>query len=276
MILRAGVFVSLLVVLCLGGAGAAHAQQVVWAVGDAADDSQEAAAMASQIVADDPDRFLYLGDVYPEGTFEDFRSFYQPLYGPLWAVTWPTFGNHEWENRATGYYAYWRPRVTKPYYRVKIGSWEVYSLNSEARADARSPQARWLKRRLAERTGTCRLAFWHRPRYSPGGNHGDDPRVAGLWSALRWRARLVVNAHEHIMARMKQRGGISAYISGAGGDTLYETRPDRRAAFIADPLQGALRMVLARGRATLEFRTATGAVLDRSRVRCKPLRRASR
>jgi calcineurin-like phosphoesterase family protein len=276
MISRTVVVVSLVATLCLAAAGTARAGTVVWAVGDAADGSTEAAVMASQIVADDPDRFLYLGDVYPSGTAEDFRLRYHPLYGSLWGRTWPTHGNHEWENRATGYYPYWRPRVTKPYYRVRIGNWELYSLNSSTRSDGRSPQVKWLKRRLAERSGTCRLAFWHRPRYSPGDIHADDPMVAGLWNALKRQARLVVNAHEHIMARMKRRDGISAYISGAGGHTLYGARPDRRAAFIGDRTQGALRMELTRGRATLEFRSATGAVLDRSSLRCKPLRRAPR
>jgi acid phosphatase type 7 len=274
--IRVSVVSALLVALCLACAATAQAQSVVWAVGDAADDSAEARVMAAQIIADAPDRFLYLGDVYPEGTAEDFRLGYDPIYGPLKAITWPTPGNHEWVNRRTGYYPYWRPRVRNPFYRVKIAGWEVYSLNSETRTDKRSPQVRWLKRQLARTTGTCRLAFFHQPRYSPGANHGDDPKMAWLWNALRRRTRLVLNAHDHIMARMKRRDGISGYISGAGGDTLYATRPDSRAAFAADPQQGALRMVMSRGRARLEFRSAAGVVLDSSSVRCKPLKRVPR
>lgn len=272
--MRVGFVVSLLVALSLACAATAQAQSVVWAVGDGADDSDEARVMASVIIGDQPDRFLYLGDVYPEGTAEDFAVGYEPIYGPLKAITWPTPGNHEWINRRTGYYPYWRPRVTKPYYRVKIAGWEVFSLNSETRTDKRSPQVKWLKKQLDRTTGTCRLAFWHRPRYSPGTNHGDDPDMAGLWNALKRRTRLVLNAHDHIMARLKRRDGISAYIAGTGGDTLYSTKPDPRILFAADPQQGALRMTLSKGRASLEFRSATGAVLDSSSVRCKPLKRA--
>jgi hypothetical protein len=271
--IRVGVVVSVLVALCLGCAATAQARSIVWAVGDGADDSDEARAMAAQIIADDPDRFLYLGDVYPNGTARDFRLAYEPVYGPLKPITWPTPGNHEWHNRLTGYYPYWRPRVTKPFYRVKIAGWEVYSLNSETRTDKRSPQVKWLRKQLARNTGTCRIGFWHKPRYSPGANHGDEPEMAGLWNALARRARLVLNAHDHIMARMKRRDGISGYISGAGGDTLYTARPDARAAFTTPPQQGALRMVLSRGRATLEFRSATNVVLDSSSVRCKPLKK---
>jgi hypothetical protein len=273
---RGGAFVSVMVVVLLSCVTSARAQEVVWAVGDAADGSQEATAMASQIIADQPDALLYLGDVYPNGTAQDFAERYDPLYGPLKAITWPTPGNHDWENRATGYYPYWSPRVRTPYYRFRIAGWEVLSLNSEAKVGKRALQGRWLRRQLDRYTGTCRLAFWHQPRYSPGTAHGDRAAMAALWNPLRERARIVINAHDHIMARYKRRDGISQYISGAGGDTLYGLRPDPRLAFAADPTQGALRMTLARGRASLEFRSSAGVVLDRSSVRCKPLARAPR
>jgi acid phosphatase type 7 len=271
-----GFVVSVAVALCLGCAATARAQEVVWAVGDAGDGTVQAMGLASRIISDQPDRLLYLGDVYPDGRAEDFAERYDPLYGPLKAITWPTPGNHDWANRARGYYPYWSPRVRKPYYRVAIAGWEVLSLNSGARTDERSPQVKWLKKQLDRTRGTCRLAFWHEPRYSPGSVHGNEPRVAPLWNALRRRARIVINAHDHVMVRYKRRDGISQYISGAGGYTLYRTRPDPRVAFAATPTQGALRMTLSRGRASLQFRTATGAVLDRSSVRCKPLTPAPR
>jgi hypothetical protein len=273
--IRMGV-VGVLLALWLGCAATARAQDVVWAVGDAGDGTDPAIAMAGQIVGDQPDRFLYLGDVYPNGTAQDFAERYDPLYGALKSITWPTPGNHDWANRATGYYPYWRSRVRKPYYRVRIGDWEVLSLNSETRTDERSPQLKWLKKQLDRNTGTCRLAFFHQPRYSPGTIHGNEPRMAPLWNALRRRTRLVINAHDHVMARYKVRDGISQYIAGTGGYTLYGTRPDPQLAFAATPTQGALRMTLSRGRASLQFRSITGEVLDRSSVRCKPLKRAPR
>jgi hypothetical protein len=275
-VIRLGVICAALLGLCLGCAATARAQEVVWAVGDGADNTAPAVALASQIIADQPDRFLYLGDVYPDGTAQDFVQQYHPVYGALKPITWPTPGNHDWDNRATGYYPYWRPRVSKPYYRIRIADWEVLSLNSETRTDERSPQVKWLKKQIDRTRGTCRLAFWHQPRFSPGTVHGNEPRMAPLWNALRRRARVVINAHDHIMARYKRRDGISQYIAGTGGYTLYGTRPDPNLAFAATPMQGALRMELSRGRASLQFRSLTGTVLDRSSVRCKPLTRAPR
>lgn len=45
--------------------------------------------------------------------------------------------------------------------------------------------------------GTCRLA-WHRPRFTAG-KHADARDVAPLWEALRGRAKIVVNGHDHNM-----------------------------------------------------------------------------
>ena len=58
-----------------------------------------------------PGLFLYLGDVYETGPPAEFRSGYDPLYGPLAGRTLPTIGNHEYANRATGYQPYWRAKT---------------------------------------------------------------------------------------------------------------------------------------------------------------------
>jgi hypothetical protein len=265
-----------LVLVALAGwsAAAAHAkpEAVVWAVGAGGDGSNEARALSAVIEADHPDAFLYLGDVYPEGTAVDFAERYQTVYGALKPITWPTPGNHDWTNRFKGYFPYWGARVARRgWYRVRIAGWDVLSLNSEARHDARSPQLRWLKGVLARSSGTCRLAFWHRERYSVGTVHGGSADVAPLWNALRRRARLVVNSHDHVMLRYLLRDGLTELVSGAGGDTLYATRPSSQVVFTGTGIQGALRLVLARGRATVEFRSVTGQVLDRSTAHCRPL-----
>lgn len=252
-------------------------EAVVWAVGDGGDGTAEARMVGALVQADNPDAFLYLGDVYPEGRAEDFTERYDPVFGPLKDITWPTHGNHDWPNRRMGYRRYWRSRIEgRDWYRVKIAGWEVLSLSSEARHDKRSPQVRWLKRVLATNSGTCRLAFWHRPLRSPGTVHGGTPSVAPLWNALRKRARLVVNAHDHLMSRYRRLDGMTQYISGAGGYTLYGTRPDPRAAFVRSGVRGALRMALAPGRATLEFHDVAGRVLDSSSARCRPLKPVQR
>lgn len=242
---------------------------VVWATGDGADGSTVARRLATRIAADHPERFLYLGDVYPYGTALDYRRRYVPVYGRLAPITSPTTGNHEWANRDQGYQPYWRG-VTgggQPYwYSRPVAGWEIISLSSEARHDAASPQVRWLRRQLRD-PGTCRLAFWHRPRFSAG-PHGDATDTAPFWKALRGHARLVLAGHDHLLQRYGRRAGITEYVAGAGGVVLYPHRSDGRLRFARSGVTGALRLTLEPGRATMRFVSVDGKVLDTSRATC--------
>jgi hypothetical protein len=252
---------------------------VVWAVGDGADGGAAAKAVARRIRAGPADRLLYLGDVYGsqplavvrgDGTATDYRTRYTPVYGALASRTAPTPGNHEWPQRADGYEPYWRTalgRTPPAYYDLRIAGWQILSLNSEAPHGPGSAQLGWLRRRVA-RPGTCRLAFWHRPRFSAG-RHGDQPDVAPLWDALRGRAALVVNGHDHDMQRLRPIDGITQFVSGAGGNGHYGLAPDPRRAFGDDRTYGALRIDLRPGHARLRFVASDGRVLDSSAVRCR-------
>ena len=245
---------------------------VVWAVGDGADGGKEAREVARLIARDRPHRVLYLGDVYEDGTAEEFARNFAPVYGALARRMAPTPGNHEWPNHTEGYDPYWarvHGRPTPAYYAFRAGGWQLLSLNSEAPHDEGSRQVRWLRARVRGR-GTCRLAFWHRPRYSAGTRHGDQRDVEPLWAPLRGRAALVLNGHEHNMQRLRPRDGITELISGAGGRSLYginNRRPDL--AFGEDDRYGALRLELRAGRATYRFVASSGAVLDAGAVRCR-------
>ena len=246
---------------------------MVWAVGDGADGRAPGKELARGIRRDRPARFLYLGDVYEHGTASEFRRHYSSAYGALNRITAPTPGNHEWGNRDTGYFPYWRRakgRRQPSYYRFGLAGWEILSLNSETAHGSGSAQQRWL-RRAVRSPGTCRLAFMHRP-YRSAGLHGDDRSLGSLWRALRGHARVVLAGHDHDMQRLRRRDGLTQYVSGAGGREHYPVdRRDPRLAFGRGDRYGALRIELRRGRARLEFRTASGAVLDRSEVRCRAL-----
>jgi hypothetical protein len=159
----------------------------------------------------------------------------------------------------------------RPWYRLDVAGWEIISLNSQASHSPRSSQVRWLRRVMRRRTGTCRLAFWHRPRFGSGTVHGDAPDVGPLWRAVRGHARLVVNGHEHNMQRHRRRDGMTELVAGAGGAVFHGLRRDRRLAFGRANRRGALRLVLRPGRARIEFRDARRRLLDSSTVRCRPL-----
>ena len=263
---------------------------LLWAVGDSADGSRGARRLARAIPgARELDAFLYLGDVYSDGSARDFVRNYEPLYGHLEEVTAPTPGNHEWGNRALGYFPYWsaaRGASAPPWYAFRAAGWLVLSLNSEAPCQPGSSQHDWLSEQLCASDEPC-LAFWHRPRFSAG-KHGDNRDVAPLWDAVRGRAALVLSAHDHNLQRFHPIEGATQVVAGAGGRSRYQLtrswrrflpwprpRPlagahrsfeDPRLAFGNDSDDGVVRLDLRPGRIDFAFVATDGRMLDEASV----------
>jgi len=258
------------------GAPTPHPSQderaVVWAAGDVATPGVRADRVAALVRRGEPDRFLYLGDVYETGTARDFRQWYHPRFGRLGQITAPTIGNHEWDNRFRGYYSYWYRRKGErlpPWFKTSIGGWEILSLNSQAPHGSQSAQVRWLELAL-EGAGDCRIAFWHRPRYSAGA-YGGAPDLNPLWNRLSGHAKVVLSGHDHNLQRHRPQRGLTQYVVGAGGRGRYSLHGGNSTlAWGRDDVDGALRMVLRPGHALLEFRATSGRLLDRSRASCSP------
>lgn len=242
----------------------------VWAVGDGADGGSDGRRVGAMIAASEPDRFLYLGDVYETGTREEFGINYEPAFGSLKDVTLPTPGNHEWPEYTQGYEPYWSGLTAKgppDYYAARVAGWQLISLNSEAPHDPGSAEVQWLRRTVAG-GGNCRIAFWHRPRYSAG-SHGDQADIAPLWDQLAGRAKLVLNGHDHNMQQLKPIDGITTLIAGSGGAGHYELDPsDDRLAFSNTDSYGALRLDLKPGSAHWQFVAVDGSVLDQGQTNC--------
>ena len=252
---------------------AAQAERaVVWAAGDVATPGVRADRVAALVRRGQPDRFVYLGDVYETGTAEDFRRWYHPRFGRLAGITDPTIGNHEWDNRFRGYYRYWYGRKGQrlpPWFKTEIAGWEILSLNSQAPHGSQSAQVSWLRSAL-EGPGDCRIAFWHRPRYSEGA-YGGAPDLNPFWNALSGHARIVLNGHDHNLQRHSPQRGLVEYVVGAGGRGRYKLHNGPSTmVWGTDRVDGALRIVLEPGRALLEFRAPSGRLLDRSFARCNP------
>lgn len=240
----------------------------VWAVGDA--NPPNSARVVRRIRRGDPDRILYLGDVYPEGMRDDFTRWAKPWRGLVRRMA-PTPGNHEWENAREGYEPYWRSVTgeTPPsYYSFSAGGWEILSVNGED-PDSRSVE-NWIRDQVRD-GGDCRIAFWHRPAYSAGKYKEGDERARLYWDALVGGARIVVNGHDHDMQRLRVREGITEFISGAGGRHRHNvTESDPILAFSDDDHFGALRLRLSEGRAKWRFVAAGGRILDTGSLSCRP------
>ena len=230
----------------------------LWAVGDSAG-GDEATAVADLVKRGKPDRFVYLGDVYPDGSAFDA---YARVYGSLWSITAPTPGNHDW---GPGYRRYWGGHPPE-WYSFSAAGWRIISLNSET--SRHGAQLDYLHALLRGR-GNCRIAFWHRPRWS-GGLHGDNADMDPYWRALAGHARIVLGGHDHDMQRFAPRDGLTEFVSGAGGKSHYPVRAHPGLRFDDWRHLGALRLDLRRGSARAAFVATDGRVLDSKTVTCSP------
>ena len=175
-----------------------------------------------------PDSVLALGDLqYETGTPAAFRRVLRQNVGKWKAKTRPAPGNHEFNTKGVGYFAYWGSAAGAPgkgWYSYDIGTWHVVVLNSNCGSvgcDAGSEQGAWLQADLAAHPTACTLAYWHHPRYSSG-LHGDDPSTEPFWAALAAaHADLVLVGHDHDYERFAPQRGIRQITAGTGGRSLY-------------------------------------------------------
>ena len=258
------------------GPSAARAETVVWAMGDGADGGAAARKLARYVAARRPERFLYLGDVYEDGKAHEFAEHYDPVYGRLGGLTDPTIGNHEYAARRTGYVPYWRRergwsrrRALHRSYVDAASGWQVivYSSESEPRTEGA-----WVRRQVARRGGTCRIAVGHRGRYAVADTaHRDNTDQAPIWRALAGRTAVNLVAHNHLYGRLAPIDGVHVLVSGAGGHNLRARGPQQhKVAAIQTGVPTATRLTLRRG--ALDFRQvdARGKVYDAGTIACRP------
>jgi len=182
---------------------------------------------------------LPLGDLqYENGAYTKFLSSYDPSWGRLKAITRPVPGNHEYVTAgAASYYQYFGSTAGDPakgYYSYDLGAWHLIALNSNCGpvggCASGSPQEQWLKADLAATQSTCTLAYWHHPRFSSGGEHGNDSTYDAFWRDLYASgADVILVGHEHDYERFARQTpgqvpdtrGIREFVVGVGGRSSY-------------------------------------------------------
>lgn len=182
-----------------------------------------------------PGTVMAVGDLaYPDGSKENFAC-YDRTWGRVKSRTRPAPGNHEFHAAgATPYFDYFGAAAGEPkdgYYSYELGTWHIVVLNSECAAvggcEAGSRQERWLREDLAAHPAACTLAYWHRPLFSSGSAHGNEPTVKALWQALYDAdGEVVIGGHDHDYERFAPQNaegvadaarGIREFVVGTGG-----------------------------------------------------------
>jgi hypothetical protein len=210
---------------------------VLVGAGDIADCADLSGAEATaKLLERIPGTVMAVGDLaYPSGTKEQFDNCYDKTWGRAKSRTRPAAGNHEFHSAAaTPYFDYFGALAGDPkigYYSYELGQWHILVLNSECKdvggCDTGSPQEKWLRADLAAHPVACTLAYWHKPLFSSGGAHGNDPTVKPLFQALYdANADVVVNGHDHDYERFAPQDpegspdpkrGIREFVAGTGG-----------------------------------------------------------
>ena len=203
---------------------------VLVGAGDIANCSRTQDEQTAQLLDNIPGTVFTSGDnAYVDGTYTQYLNCYDPTWGRHKSRTKPSPGNHDYlTSGAAGYFQYFNN--TPSYYAYDLGAWRIYSLNSEIDVSISSPQVAWLSNDLAANPRQCVAAYWHRPRWSSGSNHGDNMGIQAIWQLLYDAgAELVINGHEHHYERFAEMNGSGASVSqglreivaGTGGATLY-------------------------------------------------------
>ncbi len=214
----------------------AEKEVVLIGAGDIADCTDLAGAEATaKLLEANPGTVMALGDLaYPNGTAEDFKC-YDKTWGRVKTRTRPAVGNHEFHSTGASYYFQYFGAAAGDaktgYYSYELGSWHIVVLNSECLeiggCGAGSPEEKWLRADLAAHPVGCTLAYFHKPRFSSGLNHGNDPEVGAFWQALYdFNAELILNGHDHDYERFAPQDpngnadpkrGIREFVVGTGG-----------------------------------------------------------
>ena len=204
--------------------------------GDIADCRDLSGAEATaKLLEQIPGTVVAVGDLaYPDGSKENFQC-YDKTWGRARTRTRPAVGNHEFHAAgATPYFDYFDASAGDPkdgYYSYELGRWHIVVLNSECQdvggCDAASRQVQWLRTDLAAHPAACTLAYWHKPLFSSGSAHGNDPEMKPLWQALYdANADVVINGHDHNYERFAPQNpeggsdaarGIREFVVGTGG-----------------------------------------------------------
>lgn len=253
---------------------------VIAAAGDIADDGSEDTGTANVVKALAPTTVLTLGDnAYPDGSTQDYASWYEPTWGQFKTITDPSPGNHDYHTaNGSGYFTYFGGQVPGPYFSFNLGDWHMVSLNAEIDHSSTSQQVQWLKGDLLANTKPCTLAYWHEPRFTSGSVHSSDTGIGPFWDVLyASHATVVLNGHNHQYERFAKQNpngladanGIREFVVGTGGADLYSFgSAEPNSEVRNDTTHGVIKMTLHSGSYDWSFRPSDGSFVDSGSNSC--------
>jgi len=194
-----------------------------------------AQGVSSQIVQEDPEFILSLGDMAEEAFsgsgFDTWEVFFRICSNELSrAVYMPLMGNHDaapGSDYARGLFhrlfTLPEPSLGSGVYAYTVGNARFIILNTE---EAATEQSDWLTRELQAAVNDPDIvwifALCHRPPYS-WGERGSSMEFRDEWAPIlsQYEADFMVSGHSHNYQRSIPIRGVRYLVSGGGGGSLY-------------------------------------------------------
>ena len=260
------------------------------AFGDSSNGSVSQSQIASLIAADTFDLVAHTGDIaYSQGTYAQFETNFFPYYR-AWMrqkAIFPSIGNHDdMTGSATPYRQLFvlprdgasttYPNNAERFYSYDYGPVHFIALDTESAflsAARRQEQIAWLTADLqASQDAPWRVAYFHRPPYNSGVEHGSDLLVRAAFGPLfeQYNVQIVISGHEHAYERSvpwrestnNARQAVTYIVTGGAGAELYQTGRSAWTAF-SRSVHHYVRAMISSTDLSLEAVDMNGAVIDR-------------
>lgn len=257
---------------------------IVAAGGDGASGEPAATKVTDLIASLNPNLFLYLGDVYQNGSMAEFYNWYgtSSSFGQFRSITDPTIGNHEYLTPgAAGYFDYWNNIPS--FYSFNAGGWHFISLNSNLSklgAAGQAAQVNWLQQDLAANAQSCTIVYYHHPLFNIG-PEGPTTALSGIWTLLaQYGVSIVLNGHDHDYQRwvpldgsgQPVANGVTEFVVGSAGHGIQKVvKTDTRVAYsnATNPAAfGVLVLQLTKSSASFTYQSTNGSTLDSGVIPC--------
>ena len=218
----------------------ASGDPVLLAAGDVASCWSSGDESVSRLLDTLPGTIAIPGDTEQNhGYAAEFEGCYDPSWGRHKARTKPAVGDHEYSLAgALGYFDYFGSAAGergKGWYSYNLGAWHIVVLNSNCDAvggcGPGSEQHQWLQQDLQANAGSCVGAYFHHPRFSAGGVHGNRTNGQPFWELLyQHGAEWVLGGNDHNYQRfapqtpdgtLDRARGIRQFVVGVGGTMHY-------------------------------------------------------
>ena len=265
---------------------------VLLAAGDVASCWSSGDESVSRLLDTQPGTIAVVGDTEQNhGRTDEFNGCYDPSWGRHNSRLMPAVGDHEYGT--TGAAPYWNyfgvaaGETGKGWYSYDRGDWHIVVLNSNCSqvggCAAGSEQYEWLQDDLEENADSCVGAYFHHPRFSAGGMHGDIPRTEPFWDLLyQYRAEFVLGGNDHNYQRfapqtptgeLDRARGVRQFVVGTGGTQHYTLGPAKPNTEVQnDTAFGVLKLTLHDDSYDSQFLAQEGkSFTDSGSDQCTPL-----